>query len=86
MEIPVTLPTMRDEELLKRADAFAEDLVARLDEFNKKNFQPEMDAEAWERFRQRYKDEIPGPTPRQMIVAFKKSFCQYMKSGYGIVP
>jgi hypothetical protein len=86
MEITVAFPTIQDEELLKRADAFAENLVARLDEFNKENFQPEMDEEAWARFRERYKDGIPGPTPRQMIGAFKNRFFQYMQSRYGIIP
>jgi hypothetical protein len=86
MEISVTFRTMREKELLERADAFAHDLVTKLDRFNEENPHPKMDAEAWERFRERYKDEIPGPTPQQMIGTFKNSFCRYMESQYGIIP
>ena len=86
MEISVTPRTIREKELFERADAFAHDLVTRLDRFNEENPQPKMDAEAWERFQERYKDEILPPTPQQMIEVFKRSFCRYMESQYGIIP
>ena len=80
------IPTILDKELSERADHFAEELTARLREFNYQNPEPKMSLEAWQCIREQHGDNIPGPTPDEMIPFFKMIFCVYMGSHYGLVP
>ena len=80
------IPTVQDEELSRRADAFAGELAAKLKEFNDQNPKPEMSSEAWQYLQKKHGDSIPGPTLDDMIPFFKIIFCLYMGSHYGLVP
>lgn len=78
-------PTIRSEDLSKRAEAFAADLAAQLTDFNERNPDPEMSTE--ERLElENQLDRIPRLTPEQMKPLFEEVFCRYMSSHYGIVP
>ena len=79
-------PTIPSEDLSKRAEAFAADLVAQLTKFNESNPDPEkMSVEERQRLEDQ-RDRIPRLTPEQMKPLFEGVFCQYMSSHYGIVP
>lgn len=80
------IPTIQDKELSLQADAFAEDLAARLREFNDRNPKPAMSLEAWQYLEEQHEGNIPGPTPDEMVPFFKMIFCMYMGSHYGLVP
>ena len=61
METSIHLPVMHDKvELLKRADAFAQNLISGLNQFNEQNPRPTMDKEAWQRLKEKHGDKIPG--------------------------
>lgn len=78
-------PTMNTEEIANLAEDFANDLAARLTEFNERYPDPEMSSEAWERFKDQ-SDRVTGLTPENMKPLFQIVFCRYMGSRYGLAP
>jgi hypothetical protein len=86
MENSVDIPTLPEAELLKRANAFADDLTTNLRKFNEQHPWPKMSEQAWQYFKTEHNSKVPGPIPEQLTGAFRNRFCRYMQSHYGIIP
>ena len=86
MELFTTFPSVRDGTLSDNVEKFARDLAERLEKFNEEHPRPEMGDDAWKRFREKHGENIPRPTPHDLIPTFRIVFGLYMSSRYGIVP
>ena len=76
-------------EVVTRAERFARDLAQRLNEVNRRypspQFGPEEDRENTART-QESREPVAGPTPDDLIPAFRELFCRHVASQAVIVP
>lgn len=76
---------LKASELHKRSEAFATELVARLDRFNAEHPEPNMSAGPIASINRKAVADL-SPTPRQWEHGFRNAFSRYLASRYIIIP